>query len=110
MSNTILIDIILPLAIADAYTYRVPSNMPTPLAGMRVLVPLGKKTITGIVYRLHEGDLPASVKVRDIVDIIDTQPVVTPHQVRLWQWMAEYYMCTLGEVMAKSIITSSIGI
>ena len=103
MSNTILIDIILPLAIADAYTYRVPSNMPTPLAGMRVLVPLGKKTITGIVYRLHEGDLPASVKVRDIVDIIDTQPVVTPHQLHLWQWMAEYYMCTLGEVMAAAL-------
>ena len=103
MSNTILIDIILPLAIADAYTYRVPSNMPTPLAGMRVLVPLGKKTITGIVYRLHEGELPASVKVRDIVDIIDTQPVVTPHQLRLWQWMAEYYMCTLGEVMAAAL-------
>lgn len=103
MSNTILIDIILPLAIADAYTYRVPSNMPTPLAGMRVLVPLGKKTITGIVYCLHEGDLPASVKVRDIVDIIDTQPVVTPHQLRLWQWMAEYYMCTLGEVMAAAL-------
>lgn len=103
MSNTILIDIILPLAIADAYTYRVPSNMPTPLAGMRVLVPLGKKTITGIVYRLHEGDLPASVKVRDIVDIIDTQPVITPHQLRLWQWMAEYYMCTLGEVMAAAL-------
>ncbi len=103
MSNTILIDIILPLAIADAYTYRVPSNMPTPLAGMRVLVPLGKKTITGVVYRLHEGELPASVKVRDIVDIIDTQPVVTPHQLRLWQWMAEYYMCTLGEVMAAAL-------
>ena len=103
MSNTILIDIILPLAIADAYTYRVPSNMPTPLAGMRVLVPLGKKTITGIVYRLHEGELPASVKVRDIVDIIDNQPVVTPHQLRLWQWMAEYYMCTLGEVMAAAL-------
>ena len=103
MSNTILIDIILPLAIADAYTYRVPSNMPTPLAGMRVLVPLGKKTITGIVYRLHEGDLPASVKVRNIVDIIDTQPVITPHQLRLWQWMAEYYMCTLGEVMAAAL-------
>ena len=103
MSNTILIDIILPLAIADAYTYRVPSNMPTPLAGMRILVPLGKKTITGVVYRLHEGELPASVKVRDIVDIIDTHPVVTPHQLRLWQWMAEYYMCTLGEVMAAAL-------
>lgn len=103
MSNTILIDIILPLAIADAYTYRVPSNMPTPLAGMRVLVPLGKKTITGVIYRLHEGELPASVKVRDIVDVIDNQPVVTPHQLRLWQWMAEYYMCTLGEVMAAAL-------
>ena len=107
MSNAILIDIILPLAIADVYTYRVSGIgeriSDTSLIGCRVLVPLGKKTITGVVYRLHQGDLPASVKVRDVVDIIDTQPVVTPHQLRLWQWMAEYYMCTLGEVMAAAL-------
>ena len=103
MSNTALIDIILPLAIADVYTYRVPSGMSMPLVGMRVLVPLGKKTITGIVYRLHEGDLPSSIKLRDIVDIVDNQPIVTVNQLRLWQWMAEYYMCTLGEVMAAAL-------
>lgn len=103
MSNTALIDIILPLAIADVYTYRVPSGMSMPLVGMRVLVPLGKKTITGIVYRLHEGDLPSSIKLRDIVDVVDTQPIVTVNQLRLWQWMAEYYMCTLGEVMAAAL-------
>ena len=107
MSNAILIDIILPLAIADVYTYRVSGIgeriSDTSLIGCRVLVPLGKKTITGVVYRLHQGDLPASVKVRDVVDIIDTQPVVTAYQLRLWQWMAEYYMCTLGEVMAAAL-------
>ena len=107
MSNAILIDIILPLAIADVYTYRVSGIgeriSDTSLIGCRVLVPLGKKTITGVVYRLHQGDLPASVKLRDVVDIIDTQPVVTAYQLRLWQWMAEYYMCTLGEVMAAAL-------
>ena len=107
MSNAILIDIILPLAIADVYTYRVSGlgerRADASLIGCRVLVPLGKKTITGVVYRLHEGELPASVKVRDIIDVIDTQPIVTANQLRLWQWMAEYYMCTLGEVMAAAL-------
>ena len=107
MSNAILIDIILPLAIADVYTYRVSGlgdrRADASLIGCRVLVPLGKKTITGVVYRLHEGELPASVKVRDVVDIIDVQPVVTASQLRLWQWMAEYYMCTIGEVMAAAL-------
>ena len=107
MSNAILIDIILPLAIADVYTYRLSGlgerRADASLIGCRVLVPLGKKTITGVVYRLHEGELPASVKVRDVVDIIDVQPVVTASQLRLWQWMAEYYMCTIGEVMAAAL-------
>ena len=115
-----LFDIILPLAIADVYTYRVsdtalrapqqstdcsgaPLRDGVPPIGCRVLVPLGKKSIIGIIYRKHEGELPASVKVRDVLQIIDDTPIVTAEQLKLWEWLSSYYMCTLGEVMAAAL-------
>ena len=98
-----LVDIILPLAISDVYTYSIPATMQYPPLGVRVLVPLGRKTITGIVYRPHQGTLPETVKLREVIDVLDEQPVVTPYQLRLWEWLAQYYMCTLGEVMAAAL-------
>lgn len=98
-----LVDIILPLAISDAYTYSIPVTMQYPPLGARVLVPLGKKTITGLVYRPHDAELPATVKLREVIEVIDETPIVTPDQLRLWEWMASYYMCTLGEVMAAAL-------
>ncbi|MBR1426602.1 MAG: primosomal protein N' [Paludibacteraceae bacterium] len=98
------IDIILPLAIADTYTYRVPDTIPVPQTGMRVLVPLGKsKLITGIVLGAHDAPVDNRIRLRDIVSVLDEQPVVTSGQLRLWRWMADYYMCTLGEVMAAAL-------
>ena len=98
-----LVDIILPLAIADVYTYRVPEAIPYPQIGMRVLVPLGKKSITGIVYRKHEGELPEHVKVRDVIQLLDSHPIITSQQIQLWEWLSSYYMCTLGEVLSAAL-------
>ena len=109
MTNQSLYDIILPLAIADVYTYNIPdalwsiANRQSPTTGCRVLVPLGKKSIIGIIYRKHEGELPANVKVRDVLQIIDDTPIVTTEQLKLWDWLSSYYMCTLGEVMAAAL-------
>ena len=77
--------------------------MQYPPVGVRVLVPLGRKSVTGIVYRQHEGELPATIKVRDVIDVLDEQPVVTAEQLRLWEWLAQYYMCTLGEVLSAAL-------
>ena len=117
MTNQSLYDIILPLAIADVYTYRVVDAREASygtaapigdervqaLIGCRVLVPLGKKSVIGIIYRKHEGELPANVKVRDVLQIIDDTPIVTAEQIKLWEWLSSYYMCTLGEVMAAAL-------
>lgn len=117
MTDQSLYDIILPLAIADVYTYRVVDareasyGTATPngdgtaqaLIGRRVLVPLGKKSVIGIIYRKHEGELPANVKVRDVLQIVDETPIVTAEQLKLWEWLSSYYMCTLGEVMAAAL-------
>ena len=109
MTNQSLYDIILPLAIADVYTYNIPdillpiANRQSPTTGCRVLVPLGKKSVIGIIYRRHEGELAPNIKVRDVIQVIDEQPIVTPKQLQLWEWLAQYYMCTLGEVMAAAL-------
>ena len=109
MTNQSLYDIILPLAIADVYTYNIPdillpiANCQSPITGHRVLVPLGKKSVIGIIYRRHEGELAPNIKVRDVIQVIDEQPIVTPKQLQLWEWLAQYYMCTLGEVMAAAL-------
>ena len=109
MTNQSLYDIILPLAIADVYTYNIPdtllpiANCQSPTTGRRVLVPLGKKSVIGIIYRRHEGELAPNIKVRDIMQVIDEQPIVTAKQLQLWDWLAQYYMCTLGEVMAAAL-------
>ena len=107
--NQSLYDIILPLAIADVYTYNIPDTLlpiadrQSPITGRRVLVPLGKKSVIGIIYRRHEGELALNIKVRDIIQVIDEQPIVTQKQIQLWEWLAEYYMCTMGEVMAAAL-------
>ena len=117
MTDQSLYDIILPLAIADVYTYRVVDareasygtaapigdERAQALIGRRVLVPLGKKSVIGIIYRKHEGELPANVKVRDVLQIVDETPIVTAEQIKLWEWLSSYYMCTLGEVMAAAL-------
>ena len=98
-----LYDIILPLAISDVYTYNIPETIQYPQIGSRVLVPIGRKSIIGIIYRRHEGKLAPNIKVRDIIQVIDEQPIVTAKQLQLWDWLAQYYMCTLGEVMAAAL-------
>ena len=114
MTDQSLYDIILPLAIAEVYTYRISDIgyrisdigyrvSDTSLIGCRVLVPLGKKSVIGIIYRKHEGELPAHVKVRDVLQIVDETPIVTAEQIKLWEWLSSYYMCTLGEVMAAAL-------
>ena len=104
----IKVDVILPLAIADTYTYSIPEGCSCPEPGMRVLVPLAKKTITGIAYRLHpensdETVATDTIRLRDIIEVLDEQPVVLSSQLSLWRWMADYYLCTLGEVMAAAM-------
>ncbi len=97
----------MPLAIADTYTYSIPDSIACLEVGTRVLVPLGKKTITGIVYRIHcenpDESVNPDIRLRDIIEVLDEQPIVLPSQLSLWRWLADYYLCTIGEVMAAAL-------
>ena len=77
--------------------------MPAP--GTRVLVPLMRKQVRGIVLREHKEAISSELaaKLKPILAVSETAPVVSAEQLALWQWMSSYYMCTLGEVMAAAL-------
>ena len=100
-----LVDIILPLAIRDCYTYSVPDGLSIPEPGTRVLVPLMKKEVRGVVLREHTEPVDEAFKdkIRPISSVVESAPPVSAQQLALWQWMSTYYMCSLGEVMAAAL-------
>ncbi len=102
--QTFFVDVILPLPLEARFTYRVPQALNGQIAfGMRVIVPFGNnKLYAAIVERVHEN-APKQFTVKYVLDVIDDRPVVSEAQYRLWQWMADYYMCTVGEVMAAAL-------
>ena len=102
--QTFFADVILPLPIEARFTYRVPQALNGKIAfGMRVIVPFGSnKLYAAVVERVHES-APKQFSVKYILDVIDDRPIVSEALYRLWQWIADYYMCTIGEVMAASL-------
>ncbi|WP_417199366.1 replication restart helicase PriA [Bizionia sp.] len=98
------IDVILPIPLEKSFTYRITiaeSEFIKP--GMRVSVPFGKSKIyTGIVQAIHTNE-PLIYEAKDIHQILDETPIVTQAQFRLWEWMSNYYMCTVGDVMRAAL-------
>ena len=97
-------DIILPLPLEGYFTYAVPS----PMAGLcrigvRVMVPFGRsKTYVGLVARLHDTK-PEGYQVKDILQVLDREPILLPAQLKLWQWIADYYMSPIGDVYKAAL-------
>lgn len=98
-------DVILPLPLEGLFTYAIPPSLDGGAVrfGVRVIVPFGRsKTYVGVVARVH-GDEPQGYEVKPIAQVLDTVPIVTPGQYRLWQWISEYYMSPIGEVYKAAL-------
>ena len=97
-------DLILPLPLQGTFTYAVPTQMQAVVkVGMRVLVPFGRnKTYLGIVARLHDRQ-PQGYEVKPISQLMDEEPIVTPEQLKLWQWIADYYLSPIGDVYKAAL-------
>ncbi|WP_027386350.1 replication restart helicase PriA [Chryseobacterium gregarium] len=91
--------IVLPLNLKGSFTYKIPEELqPEIRIGMRVLVPFGgKKIYTGIVFELHDNT-PESFVAKEVISILDDKPIVPHEQIRFWNWLSEYYLCSLGEI------------
>ena len=97
------VEVILPLPLPKLYTYRINEDEAHFLqTGMRVAVSFGKsKVYTALVHKVHTNE--PTYETKDIEYILDETPIVTPNQITHWQWIADYYMCTLGEVIKSAL-------
>lgn len=93
----------MPLPINSLFTYSVPDGMRDKAkSGCRVLVPFGKSKLTvGVIVRSH-GNKP-DFAVKDITKVIDKEAVVTQSQLKLWQWVSDYYMSPIGDVFNAAL-------
>lgn len=104
MAESWFVDVILPLALPRSYTYSIPNNLVGSIkVGMRVIVSFGKKKLyAALVYRIHQ-QAPEKYEIKEILQLIDEEPIVLTTQLKFWEWIAEYYMCTIGEVMKAAL-------
>jgi primosomal protein N' (replication factor Y) len=102
--ETLFVEVILPLAIAKNYTYRVPFEINgSIMVGKRVVVQFGKsKLYTAIVASISKL-APEKYQAKYIIELLDERPIVTNEQLHFWYWLAEYYMCNVGEVMNAAL-------
>ncbi len=100
------IAVIVPIAVPKPYTYMVPSEMIKDIkVGIRVEVQFGRnKLYSGLVMKILDK-APENQKSKPILSIIDTEPIVLETQLKMWQWIAAYYACTIGEVMNAALPT-----
>ncbi len=97
-------DVILPLPLAKYFTYRIPEEwQETLVSGSRVIVPFGRKRFyTAIVARLHNNE-PQDYEIKDISTLLDSTPVLRRPQLRFWEWLADYYLCSVGDVFKAAV-------
>lgn len=105
--TTLFADVLLPLPIEGTFTYRVPFDLNEFIkVGQRVSVQFGRKKIyAALVKKLHTN-VPQDYMPKYIITLLDETPIVNSIQLRLWQWMALYYMSTEGEVMSAALPTA----
>lgn len=102
--QTKFVEVILPLALPTTFTYRVPKDKDQEIAvGKRAVVQFGKSKIYTAIIHSISTKAPTQYEAKYLLDIIDDEPIVTAIQLSLWQWIADYYLCTLGEVMAAAL-------
>ena len=98
-------DVILPLPLADQYTYKIPSDLEKSVVrGCRVIVHFGKKRFyTAIVSEVYDTPPKTHSEIKEIFAVLDATPILRRPQLRFWQWMANYYLCRLGDVYKAAL-------
>ena len=98
------VDVILPLPLDAAYTYLLPKEFHQEvIAGARVAVPFGTtKVHTAIIISIHSKE-PQLYEAKEVYQLLDSEPLITQEQLKHWQWLANYYMCSFGEVLRSAL-------
>lgn len=105
IDDLLFADVILPLPLDYRFTYRIPAAFQDRVkVGARVIVQFGKrKFFSALVYKLHQNEPTGDFEIKDIDAILDEEPIVGIQQLQLWEWIAGYYCCSLGEVYKAAL-------
>ena len=98
-------DVLVPVPLDGSFTYSIPPEMERDVVvGKRVVVEFGKrKKYSAIVVKVHDNAPGGEFEIKPIAEVLDSQPVVTPEQISFWKWIADYYICSPGEVMTAAM-------
>jgi primosomal protein N' (replication factor Y) len=98
------VQVILPLALPKSYTYAVPVHLEEQIqTGARVEVQFGRQKLYTAIIHSITNEAPTDYVPKEILSVVDEQPIVTPTQLDFWHWIASYYMCTMGDVMQAAL-------
>lgn len=102
--TTLFVDVILPVSVPNLYTYRVPLELNELVkVGARIIVQFGKsRVLTAVIAKIHQTP-PEKYPAKYLLELLDEHPMVTSHQLELFSWMADYYMCCIGEVLNAAL-------
>ena len=102
-NKQVFVDVILPLSVEGTFTY---TSITSVRVGQRVIVQFGtRKLYSAIVCRIHNNS-PKNYVAKEVLAVIDEKPIVNIKQLEFWQWISDYYMCNLGEVMNAALPSS----
>ncbi len=97
-------EVILPVPLPGYFTYIIPSNLEyTALPGKRVVVSFGKRRVMAGIIRRITDECKTTSEPKNVLDVLDEEPLLDENHLRLWEWMARYYLCTPGEVMMAAM-------
>ena len=102
--QTLFCEVLLPLHLPRGFTYRIPLELYDKIkVGVRVAVQFGaKKIYSGIVSEIHER-VPSVTSVKYVLEIIDSEPIISEKTLAFYDWVASYYMCYIGDVVTVAM-------
>jgi primosomal protein N' (replication factor Y) (superfamily II helicase) len=95
------ISVAVPVPFLDLLTYSIPDGMPLPVVGARLRVPVGSRVLTGCVVEYPTE--PGSEKLKDVIEVLDHEPLLPPGVVSLCRWVADYYLAGVGDAIAAAM-------
>ncbi len=98
------VEVVLPLPLPETFTYAVPEAMVDKIIpGIRVVVQFGRQKVYSALVVNRHRNAPPGYEVKALLDVLDERPVITGFQMKLWKWIADYYLCTPGDIMAAAL-------
>ncbi len=100
-------EVIVPVSLPALYSYAIPDTLLSQcVQGVRVVIPFGKSKLYSAIVANVSDHCPENCEIKEIIEVLDNRPIINAIQLRFWDWIASYYLCTLGEVYRAAVPSS----